>query len=353
MKSSCKSAALFVCLVCFLTASLQAQESRLENNGTFVFNSSCMLFVAVERHEVRVEIMVKGIPLMNLVNFETEGETIAVDQQAQLKNQALKFFDDCFVLSLEGVPAKAGAAKADFLNVGDANSVIKEEAVDEPLTDAVLGLSYIFSVDQVPGYFQFAWSTFPDGLGEVPAQIRVLDKVQKFEFNKYMLTIDWNSGDLDIRLPEISPVSVKEANWLGRAKLDKNDAFQVAGQLLKNIYSAFEYRDESVIYDKLAVSVSGKQIASIYLEQRKRLDAVSRGGPRVKIHEVSMSEIEELVKSGDAFKIKGKWDVSGTVSHFGHTHDRRNRYGAILTLLSINKQWKIIDIDVIEENRIL
>jgi hypothetical protein len=353
MKSIRKSAILLLGLVYFLTASVHAQESRLENNGTFVFNSSSMLFVAVERHEVRVEIMVKGIPLMNLLDFDTEGETIAIDQQARLKNQALKFFEDRFVLSLEGIPAKAGTAKADFLNVGDANSVIKGKAVDEPLADAVLGLSYIFPVDQVPEYFQFAWSKFPDGLGELPAQIRVLDKVQKFELNKYMLTIDWNSGNLNFQLPAISPVPVKEADWLGRAKLDKSDAFQVVGQLLKNIYSAFEYRDESAIYDKLAVSVSGKQIASIYLEQRKRMDAVSRGGPRVQIHDVSMCEIEELVKSGRSFKMKGIWEVSGKVTHFGHTHDRRNRYGAKLTLLSNNKQWKIIDIDVIEENRIL
>jgi hypothetical protein len=344
---------LLLGLVYFLTASLHAQESRLENNRSFVFNSSSMLFIAVERHEVRVEIMVKGIPLMNLLNLDATGETMAVDQQALLKNQALEFFEDRFVLSLEGIPINPDTANADFLNIGDANSVIKTEATDEPLGEAVLGLSYIFPVDQVPEYFQFAWNKLPDGLGQVPAQIRVMDQVQKFELNKYMRTMDWNRGDVDFQLPAILPVPVKEADWLGRAKLDKEEAFQVIGHLLKNIYNAFEYRDESAIYDQLAVSVSGKQIASIYLDQRKRMDAVSRGGPRVKILDVSMGEIEELGPSGRAFEMKGIWDVSGKVTHFGHTHDRRNRYGAKLTLLSINKQWKIIDIDVIEEKRIL
>ena len=175
MKRVFRSAALSVCLVAFLPASLQAQESRLENNRTFVFNSSSMLFIAVERHEIRVEIMIKGIPLMDLLSVDIDGETIAVDRQAPLKSRALEFFANRFVLSLEGIPTTPAGTKADFLNVGDAVSVVKETAVDEPLADAVLGLSYIFPVDQVPGYFQFAWSRFPEGLGNMPAQIRVLD----------------------------------------------------------------------------------------------------------------------------------------------------------------------------------
>ena len=170
--------------------------------------------------------------------------------------------------------------------------------------------------------------------------------------NKYLLTIDWNRGCRDFQLPVIHPVPVEDANWLGRAKLDKKDAVQVVGQLLANIYHAFEYRDESTIYDQLAVSVNGNQLASIYLEQRERMEAVNRGGPRVKIQEVSMSEIEELVPSGRSFEIRGAWDVSGTVTHFGHTHERKNCYRAKLTLVSINKHWKIIDMDVLEEKRI-
>jgi len=180
----------------------------------------------------------------------------------------------------------------------------------------------------------------------------VLDQVQESELNKYLRTMDWSSGNLDFRLPVISPVPVEDTDWLGRAKLDEQDAVRVVGQLLENIYRAFEYHDESAIYDQLAVSVSVGQIASIYLDQRKRMEAVSRGGPRVKIHEVSMREVEELVKSRGDFEVKGTWDVSGTVTHFGHTHQRRNRYGAMLTLSAANMQWTITDIEVLVEDRL-
>jgi hypothetical protein len=239
------------------------------------------------------------------------------------------------------------------VNIGDPNSVVKNTIVDEPLAEAVLGLAYIFPVDQVPAYFQFAWNRYPDGFRQMPAQIRARDTVQQFELSHYMPTMDWSRGDLNFPFPAVPPVPVEEVNLLGRAELDKDDAVRVVGQLLKNIYSALEYRDESAIYDKLAVSVNGRQIESIYLEQRKRMEALSRGGPRVKIHEVSMGGIEHLVRRGNTFEMIGTWDVSGTVTHFGHTHERRNRYGAKLTLAASNTQWKIIDIVVREEQRML
>ncbi len=46
MKSMYKPAALLLCLVLFLTASLRAQESRLKNDRIVVFDPSSMLFVA-------------------------------------------------------------------------------------------------------------------------------------------------------------------------------------------------------------------------------------------------------------------------------------------------------------------
>jgi len=339
-------------LVYSLTAALFAQESILENNRSFIFDTSSMLFIEVDRHELRVEIMVKGAPLIKLLNFEVEGERIVVEQQARLKKQAVDYFSDRFVLALDGLPATPGTASASFLNIGDVDSVIKETVSDEPLADAVLGMTYIFPVDRVPDYFQFTWNQFLKELGRIPAQIRMLDQVQPFELNEYMPTMDWNRGTLDFTLPEILPIAVEETDWLGRPKLPDQAAVKVMGQLLKNIYGAFEYPEESAIYDQLAVSVNGKQIETLYLEQRERMEALRRGGPRVKIHAVSMNHVEDVVRSGPTFEVTGQWDVSGTVSHFGHTHERTNRYGAMLTLLPINQQWKISEIEVLNEKRV-
>jgi hypothetical protein len=45
--------------------------------------------------------------------------------------------------------------------------------------------------------------------------------------------------------------------------------------------------------------------------------------------------------------------VSGSVSHFGHTHYRRNQNHALVTFVVDGDTWKMREIEVIEEQRLL
>jgi hypothetical protein len=47
------------------------------------------------------------------------------------------------------------------------------------------------------------------------------------------------------------------------------------------------------------------------------------------------------------------WTVSGSVSHFGYTHYRRNKNHALVTFVMVDDSWKIKDIEAIEEKRLL
>ena len=47
-----------------------------------------------------------------------------------------------------------------------------------------------------------------------------------------------------------------------------------------------------------------------------------------------------------------RWNVSGSVNHFGHTHYRQNAYDAVLRLTPVDGIWKITAIEVNEEKRI-
>jgi hypothetical protein len=44
--------------------------------------------------------------------------------------------------------------------------------------------------------------------------------------------------------------------------------------------------------------------------------------------------------------------VSGSVSHFGHTHYRRNRNHALVTFVMDDDSWKIENIELIDEKRL-
>jgi len=51
--------------------------------------------------------------------------------------------------------------------------------------------------------------------------------------------------------------------------------------------------------------------------------------------------------------IYATWKVSGSVNHYGHTHYRQNVSNAIIHISSVESVWKIRDIEILDEQRIL
>ena len=102
------------------------------------------------------------------------------------------------------------------------------------------------------------------------------------------------------------------------------------------------------------MSVTGDQLAQIYLQNRQSLELENRGGARANADEVSILSVSK-VKSAedDGFVADTVWTVSGSVSHFGHTHYRRNHNHALVTFVMDDDSWKIKDIELIEEKRLL
>ena len=47
-----------------------------------------------------------------------------------------------------------------------------------------------------------------------------------------------------------------------------------------------------------------------------------------------------------------KWDVEGSVGHWGHVHRRRNRYEAELRIESIDGAWRIAALELLNEERL-
>jgi len=125
-------------------------------------------------------------------------------------------------------------------------------------------------------------------------------------------------------------------------------------RLLTNVYRAFDVRDENRVYDRLAMSVTGDQLTQIYLENRKSLEFENRGGARANVDEVDILSVNHVKKTADdGFVADAAWTVSGSVSHFGHTHYRQNRYHALVSFVMDNDVWKIRGIELIDEKRVL
>lgn len=141
---------------------------------------------------------------------------------------------------------------------------------------------------------------------------------------------------------------------LGRPLAPPDEATEtVVIDLLRNVYQAFDYREESDIYDTLERSVSGDLLTEVYLEVRRALRLESQGGARTKVKELDLVAAEVDPEAADSgFVVTAEWTVLGAVGHWGHIHTRRNRYEAVLTIEPVEGAWKLTRMQLLDEERL-
>jgi len=124
--------------------------------------------------------------------------------------------------------------------------------------------------------------------------------------------------------------------------------------LLKNVYRSFDFRDESDVYDKLALSVQGDLLEEIYLQNRKSFEVKKAGGAQARVKEIEILEVgsEPLSSNNKGFEFKAKWTAQGSVGHWGHVHTRKNYYDALVKVQVVDGHWKITGLELLEEKRL-
>jgi hypothetical protein len=137
-------------------------------------------------------------------------------------------------------------------------------------------------------------------------------------------------------------------------EIDDERAAALLETLLKNVYRAFDFREEEDVYDKLALSVGGDLLADVYLQNRRSMSIQQAGGAQAKVKEVVVEEAsaERIDAGGLGYAIHGRWTALGTVGHWGHVHQRKNRYDAVLTIAPQDGVWKIVGLELNDEQRI-
>jgi hypothetical protein len=137
-------------------------------------------------------------------------------------------------------------------------------------------------------------------------------------------------------------------------ELDEVQTIALLQTLLKNVYRAFDFREEEDVYDKLALSVSGELLTDIYLQNRRSLAVQQAGGAQAKVGEVAVeaASARRLDGPGLRYLLDGRWTALGSVGHWGHVHQRKNRYQAEITVAAVDGVWKIVGLDIRDEQRI-
>jgi hypothetical protein len=362
-------------------------------------------FIYVEPYEVRKEIIVRPADMQQYVDLGLAGATtIPADRHQDIKDKVVAYLADHFPVKIDGEPVEGSIDRVNFLRRTLRNSVVVDNQ-DLDLLPATMGVIYVFPTDGLPDNVEMEWDIFSEKTPTIPAstvdQAGPLPVILEPDFN----VLHWQNF---LKFPELPTLAEIETppntlqqiaawarwpllalsivlfalllrslrvnrgavrNWaiagvpaLGltlllfhqHRQVDMNDERlgQLVGDLLHNVYRAFDYRGEEIIYDVLEKSVSGDLLTDIYLETQKGLELANQGGARVKVKTTQINSAELLARDGNRLTIAGDWNVSGSVGHWGHVHQRSNGYRANLEISEIDGAWKLTGLEILEEQRL-
>ncbi|MCH2162357.1 MAG: hypothetical protein MK085_10855 [Phycisphaerales bacterium] len=138
---------------------------------------------------------------------------------------------------------------------------------------------------------------------------------------------------------------------------ESDQAREIFTPLHANIYRAFDYVDESDIYDALAQSADGPFLDTLYRTIFRGLVMEEEGGAVARVARVTPLEIEvEDIGIGEdgrvAFTVNCHWQVDGVVSHWGHTHARSNQYRARWGVAMTPEGWRLTGARILAQDRV-
>jgi len=362
-------------------------------------------FIYVEPYEVRKEIIVRPADIQQYVDLGLDGETmIPAERHDEIKEKIVEFLSGHFPVKIDGEPVEPTIDRVNFLKRSLRSSVVVDKQ-DLELLPATIGVIYVIPTDGLPQNVEMEWDLFNNRTPKVPAatvdQAGALPIILEPGFS----TLRWENF---LRFPELPtlndiarPPTILQsiagwARWpmlllsvvlLGallrswsvnrtmsrpllslalsvmavtilfvhqhrQVVMSDERLTQLVGDLLHNIYRAFDYRGEEIIYDVLEKSVSGELLTDIYLETQKSLELANQGGARVKVKSTEVSSAELLARDGNQLTIASDWNVSGSVGHWGHVHQRSNGYRANLEISEIDGVWKLTSLEILEEQRL-
>lgn len=382
-------------------------SARQAQRGKGMMTTPVMVFLSIEPFEVRQEILVAASELRGFSSMKLEGNNIIpIESQEQLKKDLQAVLSSNNALYINDGTVQAAETTTSFVTLGRGGVATRETPLDENLDEAILGTTLIYQVQSLPDSIKLDWGFYPDSLSLIEAS--AVDPHGAFTtmLSPGTKTLKWRNRLEGYRVPAITAIlNVKPARplisfilwlclfflavsvllrkrslhlrlwimallvlsficypflrfqvdlpFLPGAKPSVERAGTILNDLLSNTYRAFDRRNESDVYDLLAISVYGEQLSRIYMQNRQAMALENRGGARANVDEVKIGEIQDLKRLKEmGYMADTRWTVRGSVNHFGHTHYRQNQYRALISFGVVGDSWKIHNIEILDTRRL-
>ncbi len=378
--------------------------------------SAVMSYLYVEPYEVRHEILTRVKDLEHWMDLGLRGdEYIEPDELSPLKQRIGEFLLHKNEVRIDGNALKPILDRTNYVKVALTGIQLIENPERLEISATIVGVIITYITDGLPQEVTVDWELFTDQIQRVPvtatdpagpllSYVEPQDNVHtwtNFLKNYQLPTVDavavagslgrvnvpvgsiaclaillpvgWQIGrrrqrGKSVAVPIVATVALLGASLAAypyaqvsvarpsaiAARLEGEPAHVLLHTLLKNVYRAFDFREEEDVYDKLALSVSGDLLASIYLQNRKSFAVQKAGGAQAKIKQVEILDVaaEKISDRPLAFAFTSTWTAMGTVGHWGHVHTRKNLYDAIVTVEAVEGHWKITNLELLEEKRV-
>jgi hypothetical protein len=378
--------------------------------------SALMSYLYVEPYEVRHEVLTRVKDLEQWIDLGLRGdEYIEPDELAPLRQRIGEFLLQKNAVRVDGKALKPILDRTNYVKVALTGIQLIENPERLEISSTIVGVIITYITQGLPQEVTVDWELFTDQIQRVPAtaidpagpfisyveprdnvhtwtnflknyQLPTVEAVAvagslgrvnvpmgSLAFLATLLPVGWQIGrrrrhGKSVTVPIVATVALLGASLAAYpyAQISVAKPTAIAGNLegepaeillhtlLKNVYRAFDFREEEDVYDKLALSVSGDLLARIYLQNRKSFAIQKAGGAQAKIKDVEILDVaaEKISERPLAFALKSKWTAMGTVGHWGHVHTRKNLYDAIVTVEAVEGNWKIMNLELLEEKRV-
>jgi hypothetical protein len=372
-------------------------------------NSSIMSFLYIDPYEVRHEILARIKDLEHWIDFDYQiDDYIEIAEQDSLKNKIARFLKNRNKVLVDSVESEPIIDKIHFVEVALSGIRIMEQPGRMDYSSAIIGVIFAYPNPGIPQQVTIDWDLFCEQIANVTNTATDPAGPMQYIMSPDDNILVWQNFLKKYKLPTISEVNVTNATmpipWISlfiisailaftvRKKHNikniirkkwwafllillafliflpvqydleipfwKKEMFSVpeakglVSQLLKNTYRAFDFRSESDIYDKLAISNEGELLSDVYLQTKKSMVIENQGGIEAKVKVVNVVDVAEVDSDKPGLTYECHWRVGGTVGHWGHIHRRTNQYRAIVNIIPVNGVWKMYDLDIIEEIRL-
>lgn len=145
--------------------------------------------------------------------------------------------------------------------------------------------------------------------------------------------------------------------WQKPPEQSDEQATEIFQKLHQGVYRSLDFGSEDRVYDVLATSVDGNLLEKLYLQLHQSLEMREQSGAVARIQSIKYDHGKQTLRPSTTvpwpgFEYSSTWTVAGTVEHWGHVHERQNRFDAVFTIEPRAGNWKITRMDIANQQQV-